>query len=454
MLDYAEKFEACARGDRAALRALFESEGPRLLGVAQRILHRRDLAEEAVQEGFAQIWRKAATYDRTLGSARGWIYAIVRYRALNMLRDGAREQAVPEEDLDRMRDANVAASWSGLDPEGMLRHCLGQLEPQAAAGAADGLCPRPHPRRGRRKDAGSARHREGVDPAGSRGAAGVHVVSARRRPGRELCPRAADPGGGSRGRARGSRGPSTPDDRALAVAVGAARDRLLPLDLTAPRAAARRPARGRASTPPSTLPRRRRCAPRRRSRARRSRRRRRPGTRMAHAALLSSAAAVLLAAVLTWQVLLAPKPAVLVVLVERRRRGGGGARGLCRQPGGGDAAARRRGRAEPGAAALDQAGPRRPAGLRRPAADRRAHGGAQSRPAAACGRQLYEITLEPLGGSPTGLPTGPVVGVGNAQVPGPQRRLTALRVRPSAAGATPLASKKIATAASACPSRG
>ena len=31
--------------------------------------------------------------------------------------------------------------------------------------------------------------------------------------------------------------------------------------------------------------------------------------------------------------------------------------------------------------------------------------------------QLYEITLEPLGGSPTGLPTGPVVGIGNAQVP-------------------------------------
>ena len=31
--------------------------------------------------------------------------------------------------------------------------------------------------------------------------------------------------------------------------------------------------------------------------------------------------------------------------------------------------------------------------------------------------QLYEITLEPAGGSPTGLPTGPVVGVGNAQVP-------------------------------------
>lgn len=31
--------------------------------------------------------------------------------------------------------------------------------------------------------------------------------------------------------------------------------------------------------------------------------------------------------------------------------------------------------------------------------------------------QLYEITIEPEGGSPTGLPTGPILLIGNAQVP-------------------------------------
>lgn len=31
--------------------------------------------------------------------------------------------------------------------------------------------------------------------------------------------------------------------------------------------------------------------------------------------------------------------------------------------------------------------------------------------------QLYEITVEPAGGSPTGLPTGPIVLIGNAQAP-------------------------------------
>jgi anti-sigma-K factor RskA len=31
--------------------------------------------------------------------------------------------------------------------------------------------------------------------------------------------------------------------------------------------------------------------------------------------------------------------------------------------------------------------------------------------------QLYEITIEPPGGSPTGRPTGPIVGKGFAKVP-------------------------------------
>lgn len=129
MLDHAEMLEACARGDGKALQALFEAEAPRLIGVAQRILRRRDLAEEAVQEGFAQIWRNAARYDRSLGSARGWIYTIVRYRALNMIRDGKRETAYAPEDLDRMREESARESWDNLDPEGMLKHCLETLEP-------------------------------------------------------------------------------------------------------------------------------------------------------------------------------------------------------------------------------------------------------------------------------------------------------------------------------------
>jgi RNA polymerase sigma-70 factor, ECF subfamily len=129
MLDLEAELKSCADGDKEALRRVFEAEAPRLVGVAQRILRRRDLAEEAVQEGFARIWLNAGRFDPALGSARGWIYAIVRYRALNMLRDGAREDILAPDAVDALRDAEADTAWRRLDADGALRQCLEQLEP-------------------------------------------------------------------------------------------------------------------------------------------------------------------------------------------------------------------------------------------------------------------------------------------------------------------------------------
>ena len=71
--DYESAVEACARGERTALRALYEREAGWLLGVALRIVRNRDSARDVLQDAFVQIWQRAATYQRTLGSARGWI---------------------------------------------------------------------------------------------------------------------------------------------------------------------------------------------------------------------------------------------------------------------------------------------------------------------------------------------------------------------------------------------
>src|SRR5262245_8047780 len=107
MFDYAGALSGCARGDRDALKRLYDEEAGRMISVAQRIVRRRELAEEVVQDAFVQIWRKADTYKSELGAARGWIYTIVRNRALNLIRDGAREDLVEAETLDRVRDEAV-----------------------------------------------------------------------------------------------------------------------------------------------------------------------------------------------------------------------------------------------------------------------------------------------------------------------------------------------------------
>jgi RNA polymerase sigma-70 factor (ECF subfamily) len=54
--------------------------------MATRILRDRSLAEDAVQETFMGVWRNAARYRSEMGSAKAWIIAIARNRAIDILR--------------------------------------------------------------------------------------------------------------------------------------------------------------------------------------------------------------------------------------------------------------------------------------------------------------------------------------------------------------------------------
>lgn len=130
--DFGVALRACAKGDRNGLRLIFDKEAGRLIAVAQRIVRRRDLAEEVVQEAFIRIWKNAHQYAPDRGSARGWIYAIVRNRALNLLRDGKREDLLTGDHLEALQEAqhveHIMASWHRLDQDSKLRDCLSTLD--------------------------------------------------------------------------------------------------------------------------------------------------------------------------------------------------------------------------------------------------------------------------------------------------------------------------------------
>lgn len=125
-VDLDDLIHACASGDRAALRALYDMEAARMIGVAQRLLKRRTLAEDAVQDAFVAIWHKAATFDATRGAGRTWVYAILRHRALNMLRGEQRlefsDAAVGAEQPSE--DDDPEAVVTRLSDQAALRRCL------------------------------------------------------------------------------------------------------------------------------------------------------------------------------------------------------------------------------------------------------------------------------------------------------------------------------------------
>lgn len=78
--------EATARGDRAAFRALYDAGSAKLFGLCIRICRERPVAEDAMQEAFVDIWRKAAEFDPARGRAGAWMAVIARNRAIDILR--------------------------------------------------------------------------------------------------------------------------------------------------------------------------------------------------------------------------------------------------------------------------------------------------------------------------------------------------------------------------------
>lgn len=97
--------EASARGDRAAFARIYALTSGRLLALALRIVKRRELAEEVLQDAYVTIWRKAGQ-QRSGHAPFGWMTTIVRHRAIDFLRSQRAKQdntiALDAESLERL----------------------------------------------------------------------------------------------------------------------------------------------------------------------------------------------------------------------------------------------------------------------------------------------------------------------------------------------------------------
>ena len=78
--------EATACGDRAAFERLYRLTASRLLGVGVRLLRRREVAEDALQEVFVKVWHRAGDYHSERGSVMSWLHTIMRNESFDRLR--------------------------------------------------------------------------------------------------------------------------------------------------------------------------------------------------------------------------------------------------------------------------------------------------------------------------------------------------------------------------------
>jgi RNA polymerase sigma-70 factor (ECF subfamily) len=123
-----------ALGDRASFSALYDLTSAKLFGVCLRILKDRAQAEDALQEVYIRVWRRAGSFHAGKASAMAWLVTIARNQSIDMIR--ARQPAAVEFDeapdvADQDPDPEARAVLSG---EGRrIEACLGELEADRAA---------------------------------------------------------------------------------------------------------------------------------------------------------------------------------------------------------------------------------------------------------------------------------------------------------------------------------
>ncbi len=98
-----------AEGDEAAFSKLYDRFSAPLYSLVRQMTNNDTEAEDALSEGFTQIWRRAATYDPDRSAAFTWAVMLVRNKTIDRLRvrqrvakvrDGVAAQLSPEDDVD------------------------------------------------------------------------------------------------------------------------------------------------------------------------------------------------------------------------------------------------------------------------------------------------------------------------------------------------------------------
>jgi len=122
-----------ALGNRQAFDALYRGTANRLFGICLRVLAERSEAEDALQDVFTTVWRKASQFDATRASATAWLAMIARNKAIDRLRSmparQTRASLALAEDLEDPGASPPQQAQAATD-RAQLETCLERLEPR------------------------------------------------------------------------------------------------------------------------------------------------------------------------------------------------------------------------------------------------------------------------------------------------------------------------------------
>jgi RNA polymerase sigma-70 factor (ECF subfamily) len=124
-IELAQLLQKCAAQDTAAFRVLYDKTSPILFARLLRMLRRRSVAEEVLQDVFVRIWQRAAQFEAHRGRALAWMVTIARYCAIDLMRR-ERMTLVSDDAIGEIADES-ADDAGGIEKPNNFDHCIGQL---------------------------------------------------------------------------------------------------------------------------------------------------------------------------------------------------------------------------------------------------------------------------------------------------------------------------------------
>lgn len=108
-----EMLAQVARGDQCAFSGLYDRLNGPLYSLAVRMLGDASEAQDALQDAFLQIWRRAASYDADRSSVFSWAILLTRSRVIDRLRARGRRLRVVVSSTDD-ENANARSAMASV----------------------------------------------------------------------------------------------------------------------------------------------------------------------------------------------------------------------------------------------------------------------------------------------------------------------------------------------------
>lgn len=122
-----------ALGDRNAFSSLYRDTSAKLFSVCLRILRQQAQAEDALQDIYVKIWRRAASFAAGKSAPMAWLVTIARNHCIDMIR-ARRPDPVDIDDAPALADEtpDPEATAIGASEGRRIDQCLEELDADRA----------------------------------------------------------------------------------------------------------------------------------------------------------------------------------------------------------------------------------------------------------------------------------------------------------------------------------